>query len=157
MKRIIFVICLLAAFCGTADALDVGLTGMRDKIFEESSQIKGLMRSSKDLILLNSMWDSCIITVSQIDAYFHMVGIFNSIKKDDLTEEPIYFLSNWLGEIKRTNDLNIKSMDTVSFTPEPATKDHIDKLKNYLGELNDKINTELGKISALRKTVKKKK
>jgi hypothetical protein len=128
---------------------------MRNKIFEESKDLKSLLANSKDIILINSMWDSCIIAMSQLDAYFTMLGIFNTIKEENLKEEVINYLTSWLEGIKKTNELNIKSLDAVSVTLESKTKAHILRLKDYFGKLNDQINAELDKISLLKKSLKR--
>jgi hypothetical protein len=127
---------------------------MRNKISAESKQIKTLLLESKDMVLMNSMWDSCVITMTQLDAYFYMVGIFNTIKKEDLKGDTINYLTNWLNIIKDTNELNIKSLNTAIQILEPKTKVYKERLKSYFSELNKKIDSELVKISLLRKSLK---
>jgi len=156
MKKIIFIILtfiILSNF--SVYALDTTLLDMRNKIFAESKDLKLLLANSKDVVLVNSMWDSCIMLVSQLDAYFSMLGIFNTIKKEDLKQDTIDYLTGWLDGIKKTNELNIKSLDAVSATMEPKTKTHILKLKDYFGKLNNQINIELDKISLFKKSLKK--
>ena len=156
MKKIIFIILIFIIFLSfSVYALDTTLLDMRNKIFEESKVIKSLLVDSKDIILMNSMWDSCVMTMTQLDAYFSMIGIFNTIKKEDLKEDAINYLTSWLDGIKKTNELNIKSLDAVSVTLEPKTKAHILKLKDYFGKLNNQINAELDKISLLKKSLKR--
>lgn len=156
MKKIIFIILTFIIFLSfSLYALDTSLLDTRNKIFEESKELKSLLVSSKDVVLINSMWDSCIIAMSQLDAYFSMLGIFNTIKKEDLKEDVINYLTSWLDGIKKTNELNIKSLDAVTFTLEPKTKAYILKLKDYFAKLNNQINTELDKISVLKKSLKR--
>ena len=154
MRKIIFIVLTLSFFCFSAYALDTKIVGMRNKFFEESKAIKTLLADSKDMILLNSMWDSCIMTMTQLDAYFSMVGIFNTIKKETLTEEAINYITNWLEAIKKTNDLNIKSLNAITNPVEPKTKIHMEKLRGYFNDLNNQINTELNKISIIKKSLK---
>jgi len=123
---------------------------MRNRIFVKSQEIKALLANSKDVVLLNSMWDSCIMTITQLDAYFYMIGIFNTIKKEDLTDASVNYLINWLNEIKKTNELNIKSLNLVTKTLEPRARVHKEKLTSYFSELNKQINNELSRIPALK-------
>lgn len=156
MKKIIFIILISVIFLNfSIYALDTTLLDMRNKIFEESQELKSLLVNSKDIVLINSMWDSCIMAMSQLDAYFSMLGIFNTIKKEDLTEDAINYLTTWLDGIKKTNELNIKSLDAVTLILEPETKAHIVKLKDYFGKLNNQIDAELDKISLLKKSLKR--
>ena len=155
MKKNIFIIlALLIFFNVNSYALETTLLDMRNKISAESRQIKALLLESKDIVLMSSMWDSCVLTMTQLDAYFFMVGIFNTIKKGDLKEDTVNYLTNWLNIIKNTNELNIKSLNTVTQILEPKTKVYKERLKNYFSELNKKIDSELGKISLLKKSLK---
>lgn len=157
MKKIVFIILTFVIFLSfNAYALNSTLINMRTKIFEESKDLKSVLTDSKDVVLVNSMWDSCIIAISQLDAYFNMLGIFNTIKKVNLKEDAINYLSGWLEGIKKTNKLNIKSLDAMTLSLQPKTKAHIVKLKDYFDKLNDQIDVELDKISILRKSLKRK-
>jgi hypothetical protein len=154
MKKIIFIILTLVILSSfKAYAFDNRFLQMRNKIFEESKEIKLLLVKSKDLILLNSMWDSSIMTLTQLDAYFSMVGIFNTVKKEKVNQAAIDYLSNWLNGIKKTNELNVKGLNALTQIFEAKTKVHVEKLKGYYGELNNQINTELEKISYLKKSL----
>jgi hypothetical protein len=123
-------------------------------MFDESQEIKALLSRSKDAVLLISMFDSCIMAVSQIDAYFYMLGIIEPIKKEDLSSASLDFIAKWLNGIKKTNELSIKSLNIVMQAIEPKTKAHIEKLKLYFGVLNNQINSELNKIYLLEKATK---
>ncbi len=154
MKRIIFVVLVLVVvLCFNAYAFETGLIDMRGKLFEESRQIKPLMVLSKNALLVSSMWDSCLIAVTQLDAYFSMVGIFNTIKQKDWSESPFDYLITWLNEIKTTNSLNIKSLSEDFNALEPDVKRHIEKLISYFNELNRRIDSDLAKISTLKKSL----
>ncbi|MFH1640544.1 MAG: hypothetical protein ABIA66_01135 [Candidatus Omnitrophota bacterium] len=154
MRRLFFIALALVFILNFgAYALDSKLLDMRNKLFEESKRIKLLVGTSQDLVLINSMWDSCVMSMSQLDAYFSMLGIFNTIKKENLTEVSVNYLSDWLSEIKRTNELNIKSLEGVKVSMDPNTKPRIEKLKGYFKEMNDQIDRELTKISVIRKSL----
>lgn len=156
MKKIIlFILILMLALNSTIYALDSTLMDMRKEIFSNSQEMKAYLKNSKDPILLNSMWDSCIIAVTQLDAYFYIVGIFNTIKKEDLSDASFDYLLNWLNQIKKTNELNIKSLDTVTSTSEPKTKVYILKLKNNFNELNIRIVKELQRVSQFQESTRK--
>ena len=143
-------------FSSYAYALDNSFVNIRSKIFEESKEIKALLTTSKDAVLLSSMWDSCIMTIRELDAYFYMLGIFNTIKERDLSEDAGIFLSRWLSEIKAGGELNIRILTESAYPTEGQAAIHIARLKNYLGELNKKIDSELNKISLLREAIKRK-
>lgn len=157
MKKIIFVVLVLVLVLSfNGYALDTGLLDMRGKIFQESKEIKTLLPSSKNALLVSSMWDSCLIAVSQLDAYFSMVGIFNTIKQKDWTEVSFNYLITWLKEIKTTNNLNIKSLNMDIAGLEPDVKRHIERLMNYFDDLNRRIDSDLAKISTLKKLLERK-
>lgn len=96
MKKICVILLLFTVLCANAYALDDGLTNMRNKIFNESKELRGVLVNSRDVVLVSSMWDSCILATSQIDAYVYMIGIFNTVKKAEQKEEAINYLVNWL-------------------------------------------------------------
>lgn len=155
MKKVSVIIIVLLIFCVSyAHAFSNPLVGMRNKIFEEAKQIKSSLTQTQDIVLVNSMWDSCIMTVSQLDAYFSLVGIFNTIKKDNITESAINYLVDWLKQIKKTAELNIKSLDAIINPLEAKTKAQMDTLKQNFSDLNSRIDTELGKHSILLRSLK---
>lgn len=158
MKKAIFVLLALGIlFSSYVYALDNSFVDIRSKIFEEAKEIKALLTTSKDAILLSSMWDSCLMTIRELDAYFNMLGIFNTIKKQDLSEDAVIFLSRWLSEIKAGSELNIRILTESAYPTESQAAIHIARLKNYFGELNKKIDSELNIISLLRESTKRKK
>lgn len=152
MKKIIFIFLMLSIVLNcSVYAADNRLFTMRGKVFEESQKIKALLADSKDVILVSSMWDSCVILLTQLDAYFSMLGIFNAIKDKELTVDPINYIYSWLKGIKDTNELNIKSLNKVTQINDAKTKPQIEILKAYFKDTNDGINAELKKFDALRK------
>lgn len=156
MRKIIFVILALVMLLNfSVLALDTALFDLRNRIFEESKEIKSLLQDSKDAVLVSSMWDSCIIAMTQIDAYFSMLGIFNTIKKENLSDASINYLIDWLGQIKGTNELNIKNLSALYQPMEPNTEVHVAVLTDYFGNLNKQIDVELDKLSIIKKTLTK--
>lgn len=162
MKRVVFVtLFLVLCLRLSAYAADTGLLDMRNKIFAEANNIQLLLsdvkRNSlwKDAVLINSMWDSCIMTMTQLDAYFSMLGIFNTIKDKDVNETSTKYLIDWLNEMKKANDMNITSLQGMSAQSlDSETKLHMDSLKTYFAELTKKIEGELNKISLIKKSLK---
>jgi hypothetical protein len=158
MKKGFIAAALLCVFLNVgAYAFDTTLLDLRGTLFSESQDLKTLLADSKDVLLVSSMWDSCIMTVTQIDAYFSMLGIFNTIKKENISEAAIDYLTGWLGEIKRTNDLNMRSLDSVPQVAQHTTKGHMEKLKAYFKDLDAQISVELKKIAPLNAALKIKK
>lgn len=151
-KKNLILLALLMFFSVNSYALENSLLEMRNKISLESKQIKALFRESKDIVLMSSMWDSSVMTMMQLDAYFYMIGIFNSVKIPN--EDAANYLINWLKIIKSTTELNIKSLDAVAETLEPKTKVYKERLKNDFSELNKNIDSELNRIFMLEKAVK---
>ncbi|MDD5466097.1 MAG: hypothetical protein PHP73_07170 [Candidatus Omnitrophica bacterium] len=151
-KKISILLILFIFFSVRSYALENGLFEMRNKISLESKQIKALFLQSKDIVLMSSMWDSSVMTMMQLDAYFYMVGIFNSVKIPN--EDAVNYLINWLKIIKSTSELNIKSLDAVTQTLEPKTKVCKERLRSDFSELNKNIDSELSRVSVLKKATK---
>ena len=146
----VMILALVAGLSFNAHAQSTGLMEMRNKLLTESREIKALFSDTKDVILVSSMVDSCILTASQLDAYFSQLGIFNTIKKDDVTPAAINFLEQWLNGIKNTNDLNIKSLNAVTQNIQAKTKLHLERLTGYFTDLNTQIDQELAQLAALK-------
>jgi len=156
MKKVLCIALVFLLFCSSfAFALETALFDMRNNIFKEARAIKPLMAASKDVILLSSMWDSCLMAVSQLDGYFSMVGIFNEIKQENITDSAIAYLADWLNTIKATNEINIKSLSGITKTVEPKSKVHVEILKAQFSNLNKRIDSEIQKVSALKASIKK--
>ena len=86
MKRKIYILLvLLVLVAQNAYALDTKLYNVRQKLFDQSQEIKKLVNrdnAGQYLVLVSSMWDTCFVAITQLDAYFYLLGLFNSIKKD---------------------------------------------------------------------------
>jgi len=157
MRRItLMVLILLLVSVFFAYAEGIKLIEVRNEIFKTSQEIKQNLSYSKDPILLNSMWDSCIIAVTQLDAYFSMAGLFDNIKKEDLDKNSFRYLISWLDNIKKTNELNIKILDTAATTFDQKTKVYISRLRNNFIEINADVLEERTRISLLENSAKSK-
>jgi len=159
MKRISFLALILAvAFSLNAyAALDTtSLMELRNKIFQESQALKPLLAESgsKDIILLNSMCDVSIMTMSQLDAYFYMVGIFNSVKDSPGSAAAVGYLVKWLSEVKNGSDTNIKVLASITTPVEAGTTKHIQILSAYYTDLSKQLDAEINKIALLNKALK---
>lgn len=156
MKKTLLIIFALVAGLSLnahAQAAATGLMEVRNKVLKESQEVKALLPDTKDVILVSSMLDSCILTVSQLDAYFSQLGIFNTIKKENVTPGAIGFLEQWLNTIKSTNDLNIKSLNAITQNIQAKTKLHLERLTGYFADLNTQIEQELAQLAALKKAL----
>jgi len=144
-------------FCITLSAYTqkiAPLLEMRNRFFEESNNIKSLLSTSKDPGIIINLWNSCMTTVLQLNAYFYMLNIFDSVKSGTLNDDPTMYLSMWLKEIKNVNQLNIKNLEnSIKNITDSNTKTYIDRLKVYYLELNKKIDEELVKLGALKQTL----
>ena len=155
MKKIIFILLLVALlFSSHAYASETALLDLRNKIFDESSQIKALMTTSKMPVLVNGLWDTSVIATLQLDAYFYMVGIFNSIPKGKAPAASLDFIINWLNLIKNTNLSNIKNIAALSGNAEAAIQSRVKILTSYFMDLSIKVNNEIDRVNLIKKTLK---
>lgn len=159
MRKIFYLITILIILLySNACAMDNNqLLDMRNKFFDESKDIKALLRSSKNVVLLNNMWDACIVTMTQLDAYFFMMGIFDAVNKDKWNEEAVTYLELWLAKIKSTDEVNLKSLESFPPDLEAGVLRHAQKLEGYFTDLNDMIDESLSTISKLKTSVKQNK
>ena len=150
---IIFALAVGLSLNAHAQATASSLIDIRSKVLKESQEIKALLSNTKDVILVSSMVDSCILTITQLDAYFSQLGIFNTIKKDEVTPAAVDFLEQWLNGVRNTNDLNIKSLNAITQSIQARTKLHLTRLTGYFTDLNTKMDQELAQLAALKKTL----
>jgi hypothetical protein len=159
MKRKIFItLIFLVLFTQSAHCLDTRLYGIRQKLFTQAEDIKKLVNrdnAGRYLVLVSSMWDTCFVAITQLDAYFYILGLFNTIRKEHITHPAVGFLSRWLKQIKETSELNIKGLDGIKVPIEPMIRINMVKLKRYFRELNNLINKELADIAKLKKSLDK--
>lgn len=130
------------------------LMDIRREIFEESKVLKEKLTGSKDVILLSSMWDACVMAVNQIDAYFMMIGILNTIERENWKEEALYYIAEWLKTIKKTSELNLKNLKDFSTTIAPDTEKHVARFKDLFNKLSAQIDVELQKINTIKTSLK---
>ncbi|HPN72963.1 MAG TPA: hypothetical protein PKZ41_03100 [Candidatus Omnitrophota bacterium] len=148
-KKIISVVIfvLVAGFSFRASASP--LIDLRTEVIEEGKRIKSAFKGSKDIILLSSMWDACMITGVQLDAYFAMVGVVGTIKEEDLTPVSVEYLISWLGRVKDNNLVNIKNLSGIA-NAERDTKAQIKRVVEYYAKLNSQIDAEIKGLQALK-------
>jgi len=130
------------------------LFDLRNEAFRESKRVKEYLTRSKDVVLMNSLADSCILAVTQLDAYLVMLGIFNTIAEEDWTDSAIGGLDRWLEGIKQTNELNIRSLAAVAQPNDARTTVFIKRLKKLFTDLNEGIDSEKQKISLMQRSLR---
>ncbi len=152
MKKIILIVMLILAFmCSNVYAASLDIFNTRNKIFDESNKIKTTMfGETKSVLIMMTMWDTCVVAIKQVDAYFYMVRIFETIKPEDVKEIAVVSLVDWLTNMKKTNGINIDSMQQMTSDEallDAATREHLNNLKAYFKELDNNIDAELKKIN----------
>jgi hypothetical protein len=157
MKKIVILILALSFLISVNGyALKNPLLDMRSRFSQESNSIKLLLKNSRDVILLSTLWDSCFITMTQLDAYFSMVGIFESFKKDNFTDTAIGYLLSWLDEIKKTSAMNINSLNSAAAAVDSPTKIIVERMKINFSDLNKVLGVEINALLKLREGLKTK-
>lgn len=155
MKKIFFVaVLVLVLLAQSLYAFDTTLRDIRTEVYTESNEIKALMRKTRDPVLVSSIYDSCLITITQLDAYFHMLNIFNTIERKNLKQEALDSLMTWLVTTKNMNDLNIMSLGDTTQAFDRDTKTHMKKLKKIYSRLNEKIDAERKKIDSIKRSLR---
>jgi hypothetical protein len=154
MKRIVVIASIFALACSFAYAEDMAFQDSRNKLRQESAKLKGMMAGSADPVLLSSMWDSCLLTTTQIDAYYYMMNIFNTINKRRRKEPAVKTLADWLNAIKNTNELTIRSLADTSQALDNKTKARMDKLRTVYTELNNRVEIEINKVAVVRDSLR---
>ncbi|MCK5494745.1 MAG: hypothetical protein KAJ14_16675 [Candidatus Omnitrophica bacterium] len=158
MKEFILAILFFSVFLvNDSYGADGNLLDINKKFIEESINIKKQFTDSKDVLITNSLWDSCIMTVEQVRAYFYMLDIFNTIKIENLEDKAVDSLVSWLDQIKDTNNLNIKSLGGFAASVSHETKRSMIKINQYYIELNKQIDLEKAKVMLIKRTIKTKK
>jgi hypothetical protein len=157
MKKIA-VIVLMLCFCLSVDsfAANNSLTSINTRLMQESSNLKSMFKNSRDVVLLTTMWDSYFIARTQLDAYFYMVSLFESVKKSAVTEVSVDYLLNWLGEIRKTNAANITTLNAAATVIDQATKSAVDRMKANISDMNNAVDKEISRLNSLKEAVKKK-
>lgn len=157
MRKIFFlVLSLLFLWSCAAQALETTLIDARSEIFKNAQEMKGFFATSRDPVLLNSLWDSSVMTVSQLDAYFSMLGIFNTIKKENLQDAQFNYLIRWLTQLEKTTEANIKSLEAIKSTTDARSKVFALKLRDIFNKLKTRLAQELQMVTQLQEVIKKK-
>jgi hypothetical protein len=157
MKKVffIFLLCLfIFSYLNAYAVVDNRLLDMRNKIYGTSIEVRGLLQTSKDVVLLIGMFDSCLMAVSQLDAYFSMLGIMESMKRSSPNQETYKFFSEWLKGIKNTNDQNVLTLSEATRVIDPVTQAKVERLKSDFVALNGLISNELTKFYVIDKADK---
>lgn len=156
MKRIILIILMLNILCFNCYAVDFAIFNLRNQIFSESKEIKSLISDSENPIVISSIWDTCTLIISEIDAYFSMLAIFNSVKKEVQTRAGTDYLLDWLRGVKKTNELNIRNIDNIELnTISVAERKLIDKIKDLFVQLQTVISEEISKVTIVKKSLRR--
>lgn len=158
MKKIILAAAALVLFFSLNVFAEEGptLLDLRNDIFAKSKEMRPLLADAKeDMIFMNSMWDASIATMMQLDAYFNMIGIFDTIKKGGATKRAVTYLSDWLNTINSTNVMNIQNLSVISQKAVDAgTKARAINMIAYYNRLNARIGKEVSGLMALKTTAK---
>jgi hypothetical protein len=157
MRKIFFlVLSLVLIWSCAAQALETTLVDVRTEILKNAQGMKTYFATSRDPVLLNSLWDSSVTAVSQLDAYFSMLGIFNTIKKQNQEEIQVSYLIRWLKQIQDTTELNIRSLEAIKTTTDARSKVMALKLKDIFNDLKNRVIAELQTATQLRESIIKK-
>ncbi|MBP7217052.1 MAG: hypothetical protein KBA46_07215 [Candidatus Omnitrophica bacterium] len=161
MKKNIFVV-IAVCFCmllleSRASAADFRIFDLRNKLFAQSKTINAMLPKAQDQAVLLSLFDTCIIVTSQIDAYFGMMGIFNAVRKEDLNKETVGYLVNWLSEMKRTSEITLRGLNEIPVAVQPTTRAQMAVIGKHLTDLVKLVQEDLSRMDELMKVVKVKK
>lgn len=156
MKKIILVILIVSLFGFNGYAVEFAIFDLRNKIFAESKEIKSGISTSANPILISSIWDTCTLVISEIDAYFSMLAIFDSIEKKAQTRAAAAHLIDWLKGMKQTNQLNVRNINSIDPTTVSAQeKIHMERLKDLFIQLDETIGDEIAKVTVVRKSLRR--
>jgi hypothetical protein len=156
MRKILFLtLGLVLGLSLAAQALETTLIDSRNEILQNAQEMKTYFTTTRDPVLLNNMWDSSALAVSQLDAYFSMLGIFNTIKKENLDEAAFNYLIKWLNQVKDSTALEIKSLDAVNKTADARSKVLMLKTKGIFNNFIARVTKELQTVSQYQATLKK--
>lgn len=151
MKKVASILVVLMVFLMVSElsAFESELLSIHGRIFEESKLIKAVLSPSNEVLLVSSMYGYCVIAMTQLDAYFLMIGLFEELDEDEKTKKAINYLDEWLDIIRKASDANIGHLEAVSFSVDGRTAVRIASLKAVFGELNNLIAKEKTKLNVL--------
>ena len=152
MKRIL---CLMMIFMATIGSVAQGadlkeLLVLRANLQEESKTLKSILADTKDILYINTLWDSCAMSTMQIDAYFVMIGIYEAAPVKYRRQEGADYMMKWLTAVKNTHELNVKTLAGMTGLNDPRSNDHILKLKTMYESLLLIIDGETDKLMVLK-------
>lgn len=155
MKKALCFCVFIAVLLCTARSFgaELQMLRLRNALLEESKKIQMALADSPDPVLVISLWDTCVVTLTKINAYFYMVGIFEMVEDKDKTEQGVDFLLAWLKELQRTTQVNIRELNTPVEVSEEATTVARSRLSELLARLNTHLDEEIRKVSSLRASV----
>ena len=146
---------LLCLASSPARALDTRLIDVRDRIFDESKKLQLVLNNSDDPVVIISLWDSCVTTVTRINAYFYMLGIYEMVPQESRTAEGLNYLITWLRETRRTNMLAVNALGAPLETADDTTLFHRKRVQGYFVELNSRLDAELQKLTIVQKSLER--
>lgn len=147
----LFLLAAQAGYCA-----ENSVVSMRKRFLQESGNIKPLLKNSRDVVLLSTLWDSCFIVMTQLDAYVSMVGIIDTVKRQDLQESAVDYLVSWLGEVKNTNNAALASLNSVGSSLDQATIVVVKRMKGDFADLNKILEAETVRLIRLKEGIRKK-
>jgi hypothetical protein len=139
-----------------AQALETTLIDTRNEILQNAQEMKNFFTATRDPVLLNNMWDSSVMAVSQLDAYFTMLAIFNTINKDAVSEGAAGYLVKWLKQVKDYSVMEVKSLEAVKKTGDARSKVLMLKTKTIFNNLIARVDKELQTVGQYQEALKKK-
>jgi hypothetical protein len=145
-------ISIFSCACATLYAFESQLRDIRGKVKNELLEIRALMPKN-DPILVSSIYDSCLIAMNQLDAYFNMLAIFNTIDEKAVKAEAVDALTVWLDYIKKMDTININALRDTTKALTPETKACMEKVKALFEELSKEIDSELAKVGIIKRSL----
>ncbi|MCH7504034.1 hypothetical protein IID04_00145 [PVC group bacterium] len=153
MKKIICLFTIgifFASSAAYAESTISELKSMRDKMFQVSVELKTVLTKTKEVILANTLWDASVMTVTQLDAYFIMVGIYETIPRESRLEQAAQYIIYWLTSVENTNDVNIKSLESMTNLTDPRLDKYVQTMKSFFQNINSLIRGEITKLKILK-------
>lgn len=156
MRTILALVTAVALWGGSVSAVEPAkATALRASLFDAAQKAKVLMaKNTPDYLMLMSLFDSGILATTSLDGYFHVLGVFESFPGAGTNTAAIDFLSSWLSQMKRTNDL---ALNNLRLFPEPiaaTSKEQLELVRGVFTEYGLFIDAEMRKIEALKAKAK---
>lgn len=136
-----------------AQAADNGLLEVRDALFEESKKMNLVLPDSADPVMIISLWDTCVVAVTRINAYFYMLGILESSAEQKWSAESVDYLLIWLNETRRTIMVAMRQLGEPAQLNEAATDAHRGRIAGYLVQLDSQLEREIGRVGLLKESL----